>query len=306
MPNILVIDDSATIRAQIVRILADYATFDTCMEADDGLKGFKTLLANPVDLVICDLEMPLVDGFKFLTLVKTREELRDIPIIMLTGRGDRDLKIKGLEQGASDYVTKPFDTGELVARVKVQLKVKSLQDELKRSNQLLWEMSVTDPLTRLYNRRHLMETLERELQRTRRAGTPLSVAIIDVDHFKRVNDSHGHQLGDEVLAGVASLTAKALRTYDLAARYGGEEFLVVLPDTPLKDAMVVAERIRTNVASLTFPGRLQELRVTVSLGVATYPARGVNSVETLIRAADQALYRAKRGGRNRTESMTEG
>jgi diguanylate cyclase (GGDEF)-like protein len=305
MPNILVIDDSATIRAEIVRILGEYSLFDTCLEADDGLKGFKALLSNPVDLVICDLEMPLMDGFKFLTLVNTREELRDIPIIMLTGRRDRELKIKGLEEGASDYVTKPFDTGELVARVKVQLKVKSLQDELKRSNQLLRELAITDPLTRLYNRRHLMETLERELHRTRRTATPLSAIIIDIDHFKRVNDSYGHQFGDEVLAGVAALTAKALRTYDLAARYGGEEFFVVLPDTPLADAVVVAERIRHNVETLTFPGRLEELGVTVSLGVATFPARGVTSIETLIRAADQALYRAKQGGRNRTESAGE-
>ncbi|HEY6006943.1 MAG TPA: response regulator, partial [Geobacteraceae bacterium] len=162
MPSVLVIDDSSTVRSEIVRTLRDFGLFTSISEAGDGLQGFKALLANPVDLIICDLEMPTMDGFKFLALVQTREELRDIPVIMLTGRGDRELKIKGLEQGASDYVTKPFDTGELVARVKVQLKIKSLQDELKQSNQLLREMSITDHLTRLYNRRHLMEVLDRE------------------------------------------------------------------------------------------------------------------------------------------------
>lgn len=303
MPSVLVVDDSATVRSQIIRTLGDFGLFTASREAEDGLQGFKALLAEPVDLVICDLEMPTMDGFKFLALVQTREELRDIPVIMLTGRGDRELKIRGLEQGASDYVTKPFDTGELVARVKVQLKIKSLQDELKKSNQLLREMSITDHLTRLYNRRHLMDVLERELQRARRKMCPLSLAILDIDHFKKVNDAYGHQHGDEVLAAVADLVRKELRDYDIPARYGGEEFMIILPDTPLNEAFAVAERIRGEVAALTYGGGLHGLRITASFGVAGLPARNVNSVESLIREADKALYRAKQGGRNRTELM---
>ncbi|HEY6837608.1 MAG TPA: diguanylate cyclase, partial [Geobacteraceae bacterium] len=283
----------------------DFGLFSSLHEAGDGLQGFKALLANPVDLIICDLEMPTMDGFKFLALVQTREELRDIPVIMLTGRGDRELKIKGLEQGASDYVTKPFDTGELVARVKVQLKIKSLQDELKQSNQLLREMSITDHLTRLYNRRHLMEVLDREAQRARRKMSPLAIIIMDIDHFKMVNDVYGHQNGDEVLTAVAGLIRNELRDYDIPARYGGEEFIVVLPETSLQEAFAVAERIRGDMAALTFGEALKELRITASFGVSALPAKNVNSVESLIREADKALYRAKQGGRNRTEAMAQ-
>src|SRR6185369_2429476 len=134
--NVLVIDDSEKIRGEIMRILREVALFDDYREARDGIEGFKSLSSAKADLIICDLEMPRMDGFKFISLVNSRQDLRDIPIILLTGREDRDLKIKGLEQGACDYVTKPFDAGELVARVKVQLKIKFLQDELKRSNEL--------------------------------------------------------------------------------------------------------------------------------------------------------------------------
>src|SRR5208282_1584297 len=145
--NILIIDDSDSVRYQIIGTLKKVALFELYSEARDGIDGFKSLIAAKPDLIICDLEMPRMDGFKFLQLVNSREDLKDIPIIMLTGREDRDLKIKGLEQGACDYVTKPFDAGELVARVKVQLKIKALQDELKKSNELLKELSNTDPLT---------------------------------------------------------------------------------------------------------------------------------------------------------------
>jgi diguanylate cyclase (GGDEF)-like protein len=305
MATILIIDDSPNVRSQIVRTLREYGLFSDYLEADDGLKGFKSLMERPADLVLCDLEMPVMDGFKFLAMVQSRPELQDIPVIMLTGRGDRELKIRGLEQGASDYVTKPFDTGELVARVKVQLKIKSLQDELKRSNELLREMSITDPLTKLRNRRYLMEVLEQEIQRSARTRSPLSVIILDIDHFKKVNDTYGHQLGDEVLAVVGSLVGQTLRTYDVAARYGGEEFFLVLPDTPLREARAVAERIRRDVEMLSFTDRLRSLHVTVSLGVAVFPSERATSQEALFREADKALYRAKQGGRNRTEAMGE-
>jgi diguanylate cyclase (GGDEF)-like protein len=299
------VDDSTTVRSQIIKTLREFSLFDEFHEADDGLKGFKSLLSHPVDLVLCDLEMPLMDGFKFLAMVNTREELRNIPVIMLTGRDDREMKIKGLEQGASDYITKPFDAGELVARVKVQLKIKFLQDELKKSNLLLREMSITDHLTSLFNRRYLMEILDRETQRAKRKGTQLSIILLDIDHFKKVNDIFGHPKGDEVLATVAALTKKALRTYDIAARYGGEEYMMVLPETTLQDAVAVAERIRLDVRDLTFDQSMKDLKVTISLGVATYPSRTINSLEALFKEADMALYRAKNGGRNRTETMEQ-
>ncbi len=301
--SILVIDDSDSMRAQIIRTLREALLFDQCHEARDGIEGFKILIHNRVDLVFCDLIMPKMDGFKFMSLMKSNQELKDIPVIMLTGRGDREFKIRGLETGASDYLTKPFDDGELIARTKVHLKIKALQDELKRSNELLRELSITDPLTHLYNRRFLMDTLEKEFERIRRKGGSLSLVVLDIDHFKLVNDTYGHQKGDIVLAAVAETTRSELRRYDIAVRYGGEEFMLVLPETPLSEGIAMAERLRTSVGRMAFPPPMERLTVTVSLGVSACPSEMVESVDQLIRMADEALYRAKAGGRNLVEAM---
>lgn len=299
----LVIDDSETLRAEILQILKEASLFDSYLEACDGLEGFKVLLNNRVDLVLCDLEMPRMDGFRFLAMMRAREEFQDVPVIILTGREDRDTKIRGLEQGASDYLTKPFDAGELVARVRVQLKVKSLQDELKRSNDMLRTLSITDPLTHLHNRRHLMEMVEKEFQRASRKGAHLSLIILDIDYFKKVNDTYGHQEGDRVLTILADIVRRRLRSYDLAARYGGEEFVLLLPETPVHEAMAIAERLRLEVQEHIFDGSLQGQVLTISLGVATYPSPRIESIDSLFRQADEALYRAKQSGRNRVELM---
>jgi diguanylate cyclase (GGDEF)-like protein len=300
--NILIIDDSETVREQIIQTLMNVSLFDQYFEAADGIEGFKQAMAQRVSLIVCDLEMPRMDGFKFLGMIQTREELRDIPVIMLTGREDRELKIKGLEQGACDYVTKPFDAGELIARVKVQLKIRTLQDELKQSNEKLKELSNTDHLTHLFNRRYMMTVLEREMQRAQRKGSPLSLVIMDIDHFKRVNDTFGHQQGDVVLVDIAALAKQDLRSYDVAARYGGEEFVLILPETTHEEALMVAERIRVNIQQKTFPPPLNATQITISMGVATYPRHNIATIDDLIHAADDALYRAKETGRNQVVS----
>lgn len=303
--TVLVIDDSATIREQVVRTLKEVDLFETYIEAKDGLEGFKSLIDSKADLVICDVDMPRMDGFKFLQLVESRPELLGIPIIMLTGMMDFDSKIRGLEQGASDYLTKPFDVGELVARVKVQLKIKSLQDELKKANELLKRLTNIDHLTNLFNRRYLAEVLDGEFFRARRNKDYLSLIIFDIDYFKKVNDTFGHQNGDVVLSAVAGLAQRHLRAYDSAARYGGEEFVLVIPGTPLAGAVMAAERLRQSVLDFSFPAPMEDLTVTISLGVATYPSATVDSVDALFRRADEALYRAKQNGRNRVEAMAD-
>jgi len=222
-------------------------------------------------------------------------------VIMLTGREDRELKIKGLEQGASDYITKPFDAEELVARVKVHLKIKNLQDDLKRTNELLLELSNTDHLTGLFNRRYLMDALAKEVQRSMRKGGNLSLIILDIDHFKKVNDQYGHLQGDLVLQKVAQLLQKELRNYDIAARYGGEEFIAVLPDAALEEAVFVANRMRTSVQSTKFSGELSQTSLTISLGVAQFSKESCTTEDEFIKRADDALYRAKANGRNRVE-----
>lgn len=297
--SVLIIDDSEAVREKIIKTLESRDLFSRFYQAEDGLDGFKKLLASPVDIILCDLEMPRMDGFKFLGMLKGRPEVSDTPVIILTGNDDRDLKIKGLEQGACDFITKPFDPEELVARMRVHLKIKHLQDDLKRSNELLLELSNTDHLTGLFNRRFLMESLDKEVQRSRRKDGQVALLLLDIDHFKRVNDTHGHLQGDVVLQKVAIHIQKELRSYDVAARYGGEEFVAVLPDTNLKEAYNVADRIRLSVQGMRFAGSLSDARVTVSLGIAIYPSPGIENIDGLLRSADEALYKAKEGGRNR-------
>lgn len=299
--SVLIIDDSVTVREQIIRALESFSLFTRYYEAEDGLEGFKRLLSTPVDIVLCDLEMPRIDGFKFLSMLKARPELQDVPVIILTGMNDQERKIKGLEQGASDYITKPFDHGELVARVKVHLKIKKLQDELKHSNELLMELSNTDHLTGLFNRRFMMESLDKEVQRSIRKGGELSLILIDIDHFKQVNDGFGHLQGDAVLKKVAMQLQKELRRYDYAARYGGEEFVAILPDSSLKESVFVADRIRLAVQDTRFDGPVANLNLTVSLGVACFSQEYCSTVDGFIKLADDALYRAKTNGRNRVE-----
>ena len=301
--TILVIDDSATVRSQIARELEGASLCDRILQAGDGIEAFKLLLGTPVDLILCDLEMPRIDGIKLLGMIAGNEKLRDIPVIMLTGRGARELKVKLLGHGASDYVTKPFDAGELIARVKVQLKIKGLQDELKKSNEQLKQLSNTDPLTLIYNRRYMMTMLEKEMQRAERKGSHLSLVMIDIDHFKKVNDQYGHQSGDQVLVSLAALSRSGLRSYDFAARYGGEEFVLTLPETAHADALLIAERLRSSIQSHAYTGSLKGLITTASMGVASYPTDCITSVGDLIRAADEAMYRAKAAGRNRVFSM---
>lgn len=300
---ILIIDDSKLARTQVMEILRKNGLFKFFYEAADGIEGFKLAINQPVDLILCDVEMPGMDGFKFLRMMSSREELQDVPVIMLTGREDPEAKVRGLEQGASDYVTKPFDPAELLARVKVQLKIKSLQVKLKKSNQMLLDLSHTDPLTGLNNRRSMMEMLEKELERSQRGNSALSLIMLDVDFFKRVNDGFGHQQGDEVLKGLAELLRQALRQYDMAARFGGEEFALILPGVDLDEAVKVAERLRRQVEAYRFETAGNPLEVTISLGIACHPGADIHTVDDLIREADYALYSAKRNGRNRTETI---
>lgn len=301
--SVLVIDDSPGARHQILDGLKSANLFQVYHEAESVIDGFKVALSEPLDVILCDLDMPGMDGFKFLSMIKTRKELQDIPVILVTGVNDQESKIRGLERGASDYLTKPYDPAELIARVKVQLKIKTLQDSLKKSNQALMELSNTDPLTHLSNRRFLMKTLEKELQRCERSQKPMALIMVDVDHFKPVNDTYGHQQGDVVLQTLADQMKAHLRDYDLAARFGGEEFALVLPETALNEAVQVAERLRVAISELRIPADHNEIRLTISLGVATYPHPKVRTVDNLILEADRALYNAKEKGRNRVETI---
>jgi diguanylate cyclase (GGDEF)-like protein len=225
----------------------------------------------------------------------------NVPFVFLTASQDLDRRIRLLEGGAADLVVKPFHPGELVARLRLHLKVKRLQDELRVKNETLARLSTTDGLTGLRTRRYTNEVLSIEFLRARRYHSPLCVAMADLDHFKLVNDTHGHPTGDSVLRGVASLLLSQLRATDVAGRYGGEEFIVVLAQSELEGGRLLAERWRRAVAGATFEAPEGDaVSVQISIGLAAYDSE-MKTAEDLVAAADAALYRAKEAGRNRIE-----
>ncbi len=287
--TLLIIDDSAVIRLLIRETVEPSGLFASFLEAANGAEGIELLRRRPVDVVLCDLEMPGMDGLELLTLMNAEAALCEIPVILLTGNESHTEKIRCLGEGASDYVTKPFHSGELVARLRVQLKIKTLQDSLRESNRQLERLSTTDPLTGLANRRSFVERLQTAWLQNQRTGQPLALIMIDLDHFKRINDTYGHQGGDQVLGEVAELLHRLMRPYDLAARFGGEEFAIILPGSDLPSACTVAERLRAEMERHIFAAPAAGARVTASLGVATLPEIGSETAEALIRSADDAL-----------------
>jgi two-component system cell cycle response regulator len=308
---VLIVDDSRTIRASIRETLQEQGLFEEYLEAENGWAGLKLALTRPVDLVLCDLEMPGLDGFGFILRFRADPRTKHIPVLMLSGQGSPEKKVEGFARGANDYLVKPCHPAELCARVKNYLKLKLLQDEiaaknreLSRMNLELAELATTDALTGVHNRRHFMARATEELKRCRRHRHQFGVLLFDADHFKRINDTLGHPQGDKVLVAIAASLRKALRETDLVARYGGEEFVVGLPETPLDHTMMVAERLRAGIEALEIDG--MDRPVTVSVGVCAYPASTSDSIAEMIALADEALYRAKAGGRNRVVVASTG
>ncbi len=301
MATILIIDDSDTLRAEIREVIEKEAIFDSILEAHDGYRGLKLLLAEQVDVVLCDLELPGLDGEKLLRVKSSSPGGENIPFLFLTASTDLDRKARLLDGGACDAIAKPFHPADLVARLKLHLKVKRLQDELILKNVELEHMSSVDVLTGLRTRRYVFDWLSVEFLRARRYGTPLSVMMADLDHFKALNDEFGHPGGDAVLRGVSEHLLAALRRTDVAGRYGGEEIIVVMPQSDLEGAALLADRWRSGLEQLRFdlPDDRQT-SVTVSIGVAAFKP-SLETPEDLIADADSALYRAKEKGRNRVE-----
>lgn len=303
MATILVIDDSEKQRAEIRAAVADCGLFDRILEAADGIRGLKLLVSEPIDAVLCDLEMPGLDGEKLLRVKRESPGHANLPFLFLTASTDHARRARLLEDGACDAIQKPFHKADLVARLQLHMKVKRLQDELMVKNATLAKLSTVDALTGLRTRRYVTELLSIEFLRARRYKTPLSVLMADIDHFKRVNDAHGHPTGDAVLRGVSESLTRALRATDTGGRYGGEEILVVLPQNDLEGSMIFAERWRSIVEESLFTSpEGAKIQVTISIGVAQFLDQ-YETADDLIAAADRALYVAKDGGRNRTEGV---
>jgi diguanylate cyclase (GGDEF)-like protein len=298
-PSILVVDDNPAMIQLMASVLAQTGRVRFAMTGRDALAQMRDDLP---DLVLLDAEMPGMNGFELCAILRADARLAEVPVIFVTAHDSDEYELRGLEAGAVDFISKPISRPLLLARVRTHLRLKALSDELKR-------LASIDGLTKIANRRCFEQEFEREWLRARRTGAPLSLLLVDVDHFKLYNDRYGHPAGDECLRAVAAaLDGVAVRPADLVARYGGEEFVLLLPDTPAVGADHVAVRALEAVAALHLAHAAAPERdeVAISIGVAclsgsiptsTRDADGGVDRMGLLRAADDALYSAKRGGR---------
>jgi two-component system cell cycle response regulator len=293
-PLVLVAESSEPTRADLMRRLAERGL--GVVGAGDGERALDLVGGDVPDVVLLDHELPGLDGMTVLDRLRAHDELAAVPVIMMTSSGDPELLVEALRRGADDYLRKPFDPAELDARVMAALRVKRLHDALLEANRRLARQALTDDLTGLANRRHGGRQLEREVALCVRHGRLLALVRVDVDHFKAINDTHGHEAGDQVLAEVARRLAGAVRGGDELARWGGDEFVAILPDTDKAGALRAAERLRSAVAAAPLQAAGIELAVTVSVGWAHWAG---DTPDDLLARADRALYRAKDGGRNK-------
>lgn len=302
--RILVVDDNSD-NVEIIGTRLRFRGYDI-LEASDGEQALTLVHREPPDLILLDVMLPDINGYEISRRIKGDPKLPFIPIILVTALGETQDKVAGLDAGADDYLTKPINFPELEARVRSMLRIKRLQDELEEKNRELERLSISDGLTGLFNHRHIHGLLHEEFERADRTGEKLTVAMFDLDRFKSVNDTHGHQAGDRVLEQLAEILRSSAREIDRLGRYGGEEFMAVLPETDTEDGLVFVERVRREVARTPFQiGRDEPLHMTISAGTATYPNETIHDPETLVRCADEALYAAKAAGRNRVVRFDE-
>lgn len=299
MARILIIDDSKLIAHFSRSILTKQG--HEVLWAQDGPEGLDLAKAQLPDLILLDLVMPLLDGYEVCRRLKADSKMFEVPVIMLTSKAEPGDKVKGLELGAVDYVTKPFDEGELLARVNIHLRIKALYEALQEKNRQLQEIANRDGLTGLYNHCYFQEQLAKDFARAQRYNQPLSCVLFDIDHFKKFNDAYGHQTGDIILKTMGKLITTSIRESDFAARYGGEEFALILYYTAPEGAFDVAERLRGIVEGYEFCKAGDSLRITISAGIATFPHSLIHEPKKLIECSDKALYLAKQNGRNRVE-----
>ncbi len=307
--RILVIEDSKTQADTIVGMLERSGY--TAIWADGGIAGLKMAKSEQPDIVLLDVVMDDMDGHAVCRWLKIHEATSNIPVIMLTVKSNISDRVEGLNVGADDYLPKPFNQQELEARIYAALRRSATREELEKRNSELEEMlyrveymAMTDPLTNLFNRRRFNDVLKREFATTWRYKNDLTCVMIDIDWFKKINDSYGHSVGDEVLRIIAVVLTESLREVDIAARYGGEEFSLLMPHTAKNAAVVALERIMNKIRATRITSDAGEFGFTVSMGVADMADVETRDMEELMRAADQALYEAKRRGRDQIVSYS--
>lgn len=298
----LIIGDSPEARQVVAGIVDSTCRFQRKLYCADGRRAIRWLRENPVDMVCCDLtESSCREIGSLIGEMEADPEWGDIPVLLFGQESARDLLIRGLEQGASDVLTYQTAKQEIVAKIRWHLKNRQRIQGLCRSQSQLARMALCDGLTGVFNRAYFDATIEKEAARSLRSKKPLSLLLVDLDHFKKINDTLGHQAGDRVLAEVAAVLREQSRLSDTVCRYGGEEFAIILPETPRAHAHLVAERIRHKIGSLQ-----GEVSVTVSIGVNCAEKAEDLIPQSLFAGADAALYAAKRNGRNRCEMAERG
>ena len=301
--KVLIAEDENVSRMVLAKALANHEY--EVLQARDGREAWDIFQNEKEDIYIAvlDWQMPGMDGIELCQRIKGASLSHYVYVIFLTGKRDIENIVKGLETGADDYLTKPFDRRELLSRIKVGLRLIGFEKALREANQKLHALAITDGLTGISNRRALLESLRSEISRAVRENSPFCLIMLDIDHFKKINDTYGHSAGDKVLIEVVNRIKSALRPYDVIGRYGGEEFVVGISKTDSKINRVIAERLRTCICERPFQIEDRKIDVSISLGVVNFmPSRDndINDLlEAMIKAADIALYKAKEAGRNR-------
>ncbi len=302
--SILIVEDDVASGTLIRNILRKEGY--TVDMAADGLEALRRLKENFYPVVITDLMMPNIDGLKLCKAIRDQEMPGYVFIMMLTALGNHHDIISGLEAGADEYLTKPVNPAELLARLNTGKRILGLEKSLKSAYDQIHYISITDPLTGIYHRRYITAHLPEEIARANRYERPLSLIMCDIDHFKEINDTLGHQAGDEALKKFASMLKKKTRIdIDWLARFGGEEFLIVLPETERSGATTLAERIRESISGSPISFSNASIQLTASFGVTGFDNSAGASItaDLMISAADKALYQSKEEGRNRVTSM---
>jgi diguanylate cyclase (GGDEF)-like protein len=295
-PTILIIDDTRGTREELQRMVEEMG--HATLLAESGMEGLRIAQQKTPSLVLLDVEMPGFDGYKIASMIKQLP--RFVPVMLLTARTDVEAKRRGQAAGADDFLSKPVSPLELQIRIAAMLRIRTLTDQLDAANRRLAELADTDGLTGIANRRRFDQVYAIEHERADRYKRPLSLAMVDIDHFKKVNDTYGHAIGDVALKAVARALAETIRQSDYVARLGGEEFGIVAPEVGPAGGLALGERLRKRVEALTVADEQgKQFPVTISVGVVAWDGQLKTQQDALLKHADDALYQAKQSGRNR-------
>lgn len=293
--TILIVDDTKINIDILIELLDD--TYDVIVSLG-AKRALEIVEETAVDIILLDILMPDINGYDVCRILKTKDSTKNIPVIFITANTDEESIDLAYQVGGIDYITKPFKALELLARVKTQLNMQSLLEELEESHNELKLLASQDHMTKLYNRRYFEDISVSILDLAKRNKKYFSVLMLDIDKFKNINDTYGHQIGDEVIIALANVLKSTNRKSDITCRFGGEEFLILLPETDINGAYIIGEKLRKLVEELTLKVEDQEITFTISAGVSQIDLENENDLESIIQRSDEGLYKAKESGRN--------